>query len=212
MFNKRKAIILDVDEPLLQYSTGLSNYVKDYYDLDFPTDPYSYDITTLIDDAWKDKSVDNEKPSATDILTAFNDKSYQFGLLEPTDGAVEYITKLYQNYSTELSIIVLTKCGTGTSTQNLRKVNLINAFGNIFTEINIIDRYQSKRRELYRISQLYDVLLFVDDYIGNVKEGIRLNIPTVAFKCNHNSHWWDKNQYTFSNDWKEIYEMIERKM
>lgn len=203
---KKDCFVFDCDEVLLDHMGGLYKFVLKYYPNIIPKTfyPNTYDLCD-----WLGCSQENVQ----EIIRHFNQNSYEFGLLEPIGSstvlAMKNIRKKYPN----AHIVVLTKSGTFGHGEVLRKVNIINKFGNdIFDDIIIIEMYESKKGELYKLSQNYNVRFLVDDYIGNIDVSRSLGIPSIMFACMHNLNYANTEDFYYAGNWRELPVIIDNIM
>lgn len=170
-----KAIIMDVDQVLLDYSGRLREYVNSQYGKSIRGLPDKWDLT-----GWLELSSQAE---ANQIMDDFS-RSFEFGTLDAFPGAD---VVLHQFLREGYALICLTACGTEDITVALRRANLFHRFGDIFEEVNFVDRTDSKREVLSRICSEYDVKAFFDDKPENIMDAIGLDINhLVLMKSPHN--------------------------
>ena len=180
MPNKKiKTFVFDVDDTLLQYTSGLRDYVNQYYGLDVQGLPEHYSLRDWIP---------REDFERKDMLKRFN-KAWQFGCLPPLSGAVETINKILElnkNSQEPIELVALTKCGKDPITVALRKANLTHVFGVVFNEVIIIDGQESKKHYLKKLMRHREILLSVDDFVGNIVDMVDLGVPSVIISQPHN--------------------------
>lgn len=196
---KKKAVILDCDEILLNHLGGFKKYVQKYYDIETVGEPMQYNLQDWL-------QCDAEQ--VMDLLKNFNFYSTEFGLLEPMDQyAVENMKSLRQE-NPDVAFIVVTKSGTFGHGEVLRKVNLINVFGDIFDDVIILENYQSKRSTYAKLKEQYDISIVVDDHLANIDVAQNLGLQTVVLKCSHNEQSIDDPNYQFVHNWIQMYHYI----
>lgn len=195
---KRKAIILDCDDILLDYIQGIKKFAEKHYDIKTTGLPNEYDLSS-----WFGTTRD----VTYSIMEHFNYQSYEFGLLEPIQGAVPYVQWLIKKYGDSTDFIIVTKSGFEGHAKVLREVNLHNVFGDVFTSIIMIAPSESKRPVLKKLMKSYDVRAFVDDNIDNVKVGIDLGINTLMLWRSHNDSFKYDQCYT---TWSDMSEQIDK--
>lgn len=143
------------------------------------------------------------------IISHFNENSYEFGLLKPLDERTVHVMKsLHTVLNGEVDLIVLTKSGTLGHGEVLRKVNLMNVFGDIFKDIIIIEKYESKTGSILKLQQDYDILCFVDDYVKNIDDAVACGVNSVLLERSHNIKHKVNPDYTFFKDWHELNEYL----
>ncbi|SOK58606.1 hypothetical protein [Yersinia phage fHe-Yen9-04] len=194
---KKKAVLLDCDEVLLNHLNGFKKYVQKYYDIETKGEPMQYNLQDWL-------QCDGER--VMELLKNFNFYSYEFGLLEPMDGedTIKYMQRLrFEN--PDVAFIVVTKSGTFGHGEVLRKVNLHNVFGDIFDDIIILENYQSKRNTYLKLMQQYDIIAVVDDHLDNIHTAQKLGLDTVVYQCSHNISEKDNDNYLFVECWIQMY-------
>lgn len=197
--HKKKAVILDCDEILLNHLGGFKNFVKKYYDIETIGEPVQYNLQEWL-------QCDGEQ--VMDLLKNFNFYSTEFGLLEPMDRYTVQNMKALRLENPDVAFIVVTKSGTFGHGEVLRKVNLINVFGDIFDDIIILENYQSKRGTYNKLKEQYDIVTVVDDHLANIDVAHSLNLKTVILKCAHNEKSLNDPQYNFVHNWLQMYHYI----
>lgn len=198
---KKDAVIFDCDEILLDHLGGFKKYVEKYYDIQTVGEPVQYNLQDWL-------QCDGEQ--VMDLLKNFNFYSYEFGLLEPMDKWVVSAMKNLRNEYPDVAFIVVTKSGTFGHGEVLRKVNLMNIFGDIFDDIIILENYQSKRATYSKLKEQYNVLTVVDDHLANIDVATSLGLDTVVLDCSHNRNQLQPNgdEYNIVMDWNEMYYYI----
>jgi FMN phosphatase YigB (HAD superfamily) len=196
---KKKAVILDCDEILLNHLGGFKKYVEKYYDIETVGEPMQYNLQDWL-------QCDGEQ--VMDLLKNFNFYSTEFGLLEPMDKFTVQNMKALRSENENVAFIVVTKSGTFGHGEVLRKVNLINVFGDIFDDIIILENYQSKRSTYAKLKEQYDIVTVVDDHLANIDVAQTLGLDTVVLECSHNIESIDDPRYQFVQDWNQMYHYI----
>lgn len=203
MTSKQKAVILDCDEILLNHLGGFKKYVQKYYDIETVGEPQQYNLQDWL-------CCDAEQ--VMDLLKNFNFYSYEFGLLEPMDEYVVDKMKELRSRYPDVAFIVVTKSGTFGHGEVLRKVNLINVFGDIFDDIIILENYQTKRGTYMILQNRYDVLTVVDDHLVNIDVAKEVGLDTVVLECSHNVAQKDNPNYNFVQDWRGMFTYLDNKI
>lgn len=193
---KKKAVILDCDEILLNHLGGFKKYVEKYYDIETVGEPMQYNLQDWL-------QCDGEQ--VMDLLKNFNFYSVEFGLLEPMDIHTVPAMLELRRENPDVAFIVVTKSGTFGHGEVLRKVNLINVFGDIFDDIIILENYQSKRSTYTKLKEQYDIVSVVDDHLANIDVAQSLGLETLVLKCSHNADSVDDPRYQFVNDWGQMF-------
>ena len=203
MSSKQKAVILDCDEILLNHLGGFKKYVQKYYDIQTVGEPQQYNLQDWL-------CCDAEQ--VMDLLKNFNFYSYEFGLLEPMDEFVVDRMKQLRSRYPDVAFIVVTKSGTFGHGEVLRKVNLINVFGDIFDDIIILENYQTKRGTYLKLQNQYDVVTVVDDHLVNIDVAKQVGLDTVVLECSHNVSEKNNPNYNFVEDWCDMFTYIDDKI
>lgn len=203
MSSKQKAVILDCDEILLNHLGGFKKYVQKYYDIQTVGEPQQYNLQDWL-------CCDAEQ--VMDLLKNFNFYSYEFGLLEPMDEFVVDRMKQLRSRYPDVAFIVVTKSGTFGHGEVLRKVNLINVFGDIFDDIIILENYQTKRGTYLKLQNQYDVVTVVDDHLVNIDVAQQVGLDTVVLECSHNVSEKNNPNYNFVEDWRDMFTYIDDKI
>lgn len=198
---KKDAVIFDCDEILLDHLGGFKKYVEKYYDIKTVGEPVQYNLQDWL-------QCDGEQ--VMDLLKNFNFYSYEFGLLEPMDRYVVNAMKSLREEYPDVAFIVVTKSGTFGHGEVLRKVNLMNVFGDIFDDIIILENYQSKRATYSKLKEQYNVLTVVDDHLANIDVAESLGLDTVVLDCSHNRNQLKPNgdEYNIVMNWIDMYDYI----
>lgn len=203
MSNKQKAVILDCDEILLSHLGGFKKYVEKYYDIKTVGEPQQYNLQDWL-------GCDGEQ--VMNLLKNFNFYSYEFGLLEPMDRYVVDKMKFIRVQNPDVALIVVTKSGTFGHGEVLRKVNLLNVFGDIFDDIIILENEQTKRGTYNKLKKQYDIITVVDDHLANIDVAKELDLDTVVLECSHNISAKNTGNYKFVSNWYEMEEYISTKI
>lgn len=198
--NKQPAIIMDVDQVLLDHIGRLREYVNKRDGKDIKDLPCTWNLRE-----WLQLDQDFE---SIDMINEFS-KSYEFGTLDAFPGADVVLHSLLRK---GYRLIALTACGTSEVTVALRKVNLFHRFGDIFDEIHFVELTESKTAKLLDISNRYDVKAFIDDKPENAIDALYgANIPKVILmKAPHNRTFRERNQedIAYAYSWYECERFI----
>lgn len=202
---KKDCLVFDCDEVLLDHLSGLREFAKKHYNIETTTlFPHTYELGEWLG---------CEQDKVQDIINHFNQRSYEFGLLQSVESStVHHMRDIRKKYSSA-HIVVLTKSGTFGHGEVLRKVNLINTFGSdVFDEIIIIEMYESKKGALYKLQKKYNVKFLVDDYIKNIETAKELNIPGIMFATYHNLEYSNSTDFVYANNWSVLPNIIDEFM
>lgn len=201
---KENLVILDCDDVLLNYIDGFGKFVKEHYGIEPVGKPTEYDLA-----GW----INAEPVQIREMMKHFNERSYQFGLLEAIDEyAVERVNALIQKYKNKVKFMIVTKCGSAGHGEVLRKVNVINVFGDVFDDIIILEHFESKKGTFNKLKRTYNIITVVDDYIGNIDVANEIGISTLVMKRDHNCRFIEKNKYDFVDNWDEAYNILDKRI
>lgn len=154
-----KAIIMDVDQVLLDYSGRLREWYNAKYGKSVEGHSKTWDLREWLgidDDMFADARV-------RDIISEFA-TTWEFGTLDAFPGADVVLHELMRDHK----LICLTACGTDEVTQSLRKVNLFHRFGDIFEDVYFVNPTDSKTEVLKKLNMEYNVVAFIDDKPQNI--------------------------------------------
>lgn len=192
---KQRLALWDVDEVMLDHIGGLRKFVQKHYDIHPEGTPDSYNLVDWL-------GVDQTK--VQEIMKHFNERSYEFGLLEILDpDALQYMQDLKKNFPDVLHMAV-TKSGTFGHGEVLRKVNLENCYPGVFDAVHIVEMYESKRSVLHKLQHQYDVQFLVDDYIDNIRTCESMGIKGIMLKAGHNFEFEDTEEFTYVRNWYQL--------
>lgn len=184
----KKHVVLDVDGVILDYTLA---FLNDCGFGDHINNGVWYDD---IDDLMKmpDKII-------FDMILDFN-ASDKFGKLPPVKGAPEALKALYDK---GFDISIITSCANSETTKKLREENLLNVFGDIFTNIDMIPLRGSKKDALTQYKN--SGIIWVEDKIENYYQGLEVGLNSVLLKTQFNRHQEDVNMV---DNWDELYNLI----
>lgn len=175
----KEAIVMDVDQVLLDHLSRMREYLNKTYDMGITGLPDRWDAQEWL-----------KAESSTDMVSMFTEfsKSYEFGTLDAFPGADVILHELLRE---GYSLICVTACGTHPVTEALRKANLFHRFGDIFEEIHFTELTGTKEQTLIDISERYDIMAFVDDKPSNIVDAyVGANIDNcILMKAPHNREW-----------------------
>lgn len=196
----KKAIVMDVDQVLLDYASRLREYINVRDNKHISGHSENWNLTEWL----KMDSYEDMISSITEFSTSF-----EFGTLDAFPGADVVLHSLVKE---GYALIALTACGSDYITSALRKVNLYHRFGDIFDEIHFVEFHDSKVDKLNDIASRYDIKAFVDDKPENILDalygaGIKKNI---LMKAPHNRSFRenDKSNIYHAFGWYECKNFI----
>lgn len=200
MHTRREAVVMDVDQVLLDYYARLREWVNKRYKKRVVGLPVEWDMTTWL-------QFDNKECTIAAIIEF--SKSYEFGTLDAFPGADVVLHELLRE---GYSLIGLTACGSHPVTEALRRANLFHRFGDIFEEIHFVEMTDSKIDKMAHIQERYDVIAFIDDKPSNIEDiffGADVD-HCILMKAPHNRDWRQGNvleiDHAFS--WYECKQLI----
>lgn len=202
MRTRKEAIVMDVDQVLLDYYSRLREYVNKKYGRRIEGLPDNWDMTEWLQC--------RDKGEMLDLIVEFS-QSYEFGTLDAFPGADVVLHELLREGYT---LVCLTACGHYDVTKALRKANLFHRFGDIFEEIHFVGFTESKSESMTKIEDEYDVIAFVDDKPDNIEDIFLINgiDNCILMKAPHNRDWRQGNtldvDYAFG--WYECKQLINK--
>lgn len=169
----RKAIIVDIDDCILEYSSRLREYVNEKYGKSIIGLSTEWDVNEWL----RLGEVDS-----LSMINQFGD-SWCFGTLDPMPGAVKVLNEFARK---GVAIFGVTACGDSDLRKKLRMANIYNVFGPIFEEISFVPLVGDKTQSVHNICKSYDVIAFVDDRMKNLDIVDNSGIIQILFKQPHN--------------------------
>lgn len=195
---KIEAVVFDIDDTMLDFSRGFRDYANHYHGLNLKGMPDKHSLASWFTDA----------PALRDVLLRRFNVTWQFGCLKALPGAVKYLQRFSRANKTlenPIKLILLSKCGSISATQALRKANLTNVFGMMFDDIIMIDHEMSKKHILQALQGTHEILLCVDDYVQNCREMVELGIPTVVMAHSTNANVHPRYDIPVAQDWQDLH-------
>lgn len=173
---RKEAIVMDVDQVLLDHLSRFREFVNKKYNLGVEGLPLMWNATEWLNVTSTQDMID--------LFTEFS-QSYEFGTLDSFPGADVVLHELLRE---GYSLICVTACGSDPITEALRRANLFHRFGDIFTEIHFTELTGSKSEALKGVQDRYDIIAFVDDKPENIHDAIcEVGIENcVLMKAPHN--------------------------
>lgn len=200
----RKAIVMDVDQVLLDHTGRLREYFNQRFDKHITGQPGFWD-----DFNWLGVG---SHPEFLDVIREFSE-DYQFGTLDALPGADVVLHSLRND---DFKLVAVTACGTSELTKSLRLVNLFHRFGDIFDEVHFVEFNATKLSIFKDIQTRYEVEAFIDDKPENVQDILYgSDIPKVILmKAPHNRAFRETNtldaiHYAYS--WYDCKNLINNK-
>lgn len=178
-----KKFLVDVDDTLLKYTKAF----RQHYRLDFKQRGNSYaeifDLTV---------------PQIIERVFHFNN-SECFKNLQPMENSVEILKEI----SKEFEVIVITSCGDNHTTTSLREHNLINVYGDIFTDIIYLKHAQPKTKVLEKFKN--SGAMWFDDNYDNFKDGLNNKLNSFYYLNKYNANIEDQE---IVKSWEDIGKIV----
>lgn len=169
---QKPIILTDIDDCCLSWIDGFRAYASRKLGREIVGYPSTWDMNEWL----------GTKDTASDMVYDFNHGEPEFGELPPVANAVANLKYLH---SVHYNIFAVTCCSSNSETIRLRKQNLLNVFGPIFSDVICLDLGQSKKPTLSAFKD-YNVHAWVEDKPQTAKEGKELEFPTFLIRCGHN--------------------------
>lgn len=164
-------ILFDCDDVLLNWAAGYRKYLLEHHGVSTNGErPASWNMQ-----AWT--GLDKARIGST--IGHFNEQTEAFGELEPVPGAVEGIRKLSAEGH---ELVVITSCSDEVACIERREWNLINEFGDVFSELTCLPRHISKFDALAK----YAPSLWVEDNFDNACVGLEVGHRSMMLEYPHN--------------------------
>ena len=195
--SKRKAIVFDVDEILLDHLGGFRVWLAKKHGIICKSDyPDQYDLTE-----WMGVS---DQKEVVKFLKEFNETSWEFGVLKPqSESIISFMVALRHTFP-DAVFAALTKSGTMGHGEVLRRANLEHVYPNVLDEVHIVEMYESKRGALHKLQAKYDVVALVDDYIENIETAVDMGIRGIMLNCPHNAQYSEREDFHYAGNWPSV--------
>ena len=199
-----EAAVMDVDQVLLDYASGLREFVNRRDGKAIQGHSLTWDVTEWL------QLASSEEAQAT--INEFA-RTYEFNPLDAMPGADKVLHSLMRE---GYSLIALTACGTDPVIQNLRVGNLIHRFGEIFSEIHFVEYTDSKADKLLDIAERYDIVAFIDDKPENLEDALQYTDieNCILMKAPHNRNWRNSSNNAkyvdFAFSWYDCQQLIRK--
>ena len=174
---KKPILATDVDFVLLDWVAGLEPFLKEKgmkYDhiKQYAGSTYYPSLSELF--LMKDENKNLE------ILAEFNKSKYIEQLPIFQKEAIEHINNIKQEYD----IVAITCIGTEEVQKNKRTNNLVNHYGEVFSDVICIPVRHSKEEYLKELKKESHVEFYVDDRIKHLQEAINCLIKPLLYVRN----------------------------
>ena len=139
-----------------------------------------------------------------ELVNDFNDYHEDFENLPSYRKSEIYLPKIKTDLGYNISVI--TACSDKPETKVRRTKNLVNLFGDIFTDIHCVKDSPSKKG----ILEKYNPTFWIDDHYGNARMGANLGHKSYLIRQPYNIHYEkiDK-EINFIDDWEQIYNILQ---
>lgn len=198
---RKEAIVMDVDQVLLDYYSRLREYVNKKYGKQIIGLPAEWHMSSWLE---------IEDEDVLPLIEEFS-RTFEFGTLDAFPGADVVLHELLRE---GYSLVGLTACGSHEVTQALRKANLFHRFGDIFEEIHFVELTEGKSEKMKLIEDKYDVIAFVDDKPANIEDvffGNEID-HCILMKAPHNRQWRQDSdlEVDYAFGWYECKQLINK--
>lgn len=201
MSKKPRIVVFDCDDAILDWTVPFRDWHNYLYGSVATGRSKDYKLS-----AWL-----GTHPDLLDQRIKEFNHSYMFGCLPPMKYAVDVIEYIREynvgrEVEDQIHMVIVTKCGNADITKALRLANLHNVFGDVFASVIFLNNTDSKRESLADLQSKYEILMFIDDYVGNALVGHDLGINSVVFLQDHNEHMRDiHSELPFCKDWMDAF-------
>ena len=192
--SKAKTIILDVDEVLLKWVEGFSDFLYKYYGVETKGVPETWEIAP-----WLGCS----KETAQEFIRGFNEESDEFSELRPFLGSQDALNDLMRS---GYKLYCVTAACNGTESKRSRVFNLLDVFGNVFEDVYFVPRGGSKKAVLRLFPK---GSYYVEDYPYHLEEAAEIGLKSIMYIRPHNQGIVVKRA-AMIDTWEEIARYIKR--
>ncbi|EPX83932.1 hypothetical protein Salmuc_01707 [Salipiger mucosus DSM 16094] len=140
-----------------------------------------------------------ENAAIQDMIAEFNERSSDFGFLEPIEGAQEAVRQFVDDGH---ELIVVTSCSEDPVCIARREQNLLDVFDDVFEEIHCLSRGISKLDTLSR----FPASIWVEDNYKNALAGLEAGHKPMLLEYPHNADFKAESpdEITWSEGWKDL--------
>lgn len=179
----QKTLLVDIDGVILDYHGAIIDAYRSHY--------IECDDPKSLDDIFSPTLING-------MITLFN-QTPKFSEIEPYRESDVYLKQLYND---GYKIHAITACGDALLTQQLRKDNLDNVFGDIFHEVSYVPLGSSKMEILkrYRDSNI----VYIDDMIQHYIDAESIGLDALMMETDFNKDIQAKKV----KSWKEVYDYL----
>ena len=191
---KNKIILSDCDGVLTNWSETFVQWAVSEKNL------------VLIDDHaeryWvEDKFVGLNHKEAHKYVHEFN-RTETIRTLPPLRDAVKYVGQLAE---LGYKLHVITAIEAADEIRERRIENLTNLFGDVFSEITLVGKWEKKAKYLERCKDTH--CWWLEDNVGHAETGYQLGLETVLMSHDYNAHFVHDDIHVVE-DWEQIYDLI----
>jgi len=188
---KNKIILVDVDSVLLLWRDGFKLYMKHlgHEWLDIEND---YNMSNHFD--LSENEVHNH-------IIQFNNGHWEFGVLQPVEGAVDGMKALAEM---GYKFVAISSCSIHPQSKALRQANLYNIFGDVFNFVHCVAINESKETHLAD----YEPTFWIEDNFKNCVDGLKYRHKCILLnqKWNENDH---NDKIVRCYTWLEVVDFIK---
>ena len=188
----RSPIICDVDDVMLDWIGGFRKFLKKHRIEHPETPPVDYGL---------EKWLGTSRGETIALIREFNENDPGFGELEPYADALEVVTRLARMGH---DILCLTSCTDKHHAIEMRKKNLYDHFGQIFTGVVCLPLGASKRDILRRAYPS----VWIEDNMQHAIAGHEVGHRAIILTRPHNTQL-DHPDVLRCGDWHEIAKVLD---
>lgn len=166
-----KFLLLDIDDTVLGWTEGFKAYIEKKLGKKLEGRQTEYTMSSWI--GLPDEEV-------KELVRDFNDNDEEFGNLKPIRNSEVFLPK-FKDLGYDL--VAITCSSAKEDSIKRRKQNIINVFGDIFTDVHCIPLSASKEEHLKQYPSSY----WIEDKIENALLGKKLGHKGVMIRQPHNT-------------------------
>lgn len=189
----KKILLTDVDDTLLDWLSGFISYAGQVLNRNYSGRPTNYQLEDYLGITGKE---------VVNLITTFNEGVINFGMLKPISNSDKYLPEFHK---AGWQIVAISTCASSNQAHLLRKRNLVNVFGDIFSDIHLLPLHEKSKT---RYLEQYSPGVWVEDKLSLAIEGQKLQHETFIFRRLHNRADQNSPIVTWVDDWQEIAELV----